>query len=192
MWCLILCSFLNWFFWSFYWVLRVIYLFLDTSPFSDIWQTCYPILQIFHFLNGVLWSTIIFILMKFTLFLLLFFMLLLLYLRILCQIQGRAWRFTLMFSFINLIAFSSVQSLNHLRLFATPWTTARQASLSFTNSQRLLKLISNWVGDAIQSSHPVIPFSSCLQSFLASGSFQISSSYQVAEVLEFQLQHQSF
>ena len=31
------------------------------------------------------------------------------------------------------LAFSSVQSLSHVRLFATPWTTARQASLSITN-----------------------------------------------------------
>ena len=35
---------------------------------------------------------------------------------------------------------SSVQSLSHVRLFATPWITARQASLSITNSQSLLKL----------------------------------------------------
>ena len=46
------------------------------------------------------------------------------------------------------------------------------------------------VGDAIQPSHPVIPFSSCLQSFPASGSFQMSQLF--ASVLEFQLQHQSF
>ena len=32
------------------------------------------------------------------------------------------------------LSFSSVQSLSHVRLFATPWTTARQASLSITNS----------------------------------------------------------
>ena len=38
--------------------------------------------------------------------------------------------------------FSSVQSLSCAWLFATPWTTACQASLSFTNSQSLLKLIS--------------------------------------------------
>ena len=38
--------------------------------------------------------------------------------------------------------FSSVQLLSHVRLFATPWTTACQASLSVTNSQSLLKLIS--------------------------------------------------
>ena len=36
----------------------------------------------------------------------------------------------------------SVQSLSHVRLFATPWTAACQASLSITNSQSLLKLIS--------------------------------------------------
>ena len=37
---------------------------------------------------------------------------------------------------------SSVQSLSHVRLFATPWTAARQASLSITNSLSLLKLMS--------------------------------------------------
>ena len=38
--------------------------------------------------------------------------------------------------------FSSVQSLSHVQLFATPWTEAHQASLSITNSQSLLKLMS--------------------------------------------------
>ena len=38
--------------------------------------------------------------------------------------------------------FSSVQSLRRVRLFATPWTAAHQASLSITNSQSLLKLMS--------------------------------------------------
>ena len=38
--------------------------------------------------------------------------------------------------------FRSVQSLSRVRLFAAPWTAARQASLSITNSQSLLKLIS--------------------------------------------------
>ena len=38
------------------------------------------------------------------------------------------------------IIFSSVQSLMHVQLFATPWTAARQASLSITNSWSLLKL----------------------------------------------------
>ena len=37
---------------------------------------------------------------------------------------------------------NSVQSLNHVQLFATPWTAACQASLSITNFQSLLKLMS--------------------------------------------------
>ena len=38
-------------------------------------------------------------------------------------------------------AFSSVQLLSHVWLFVTPWTAARQASLSITNSRSLLKLM---------------------------------------------------
>ena len=38
--------------------------------------------------------------------------------------------------------FSSVQLLSHVWLFVTPWTAAHQASLSITNSQSLLKLMS--------------------------------------------------
>ena len=48
------------------------------------------------------------------------------------------------FSFIYFYLFSknSVQSLSPVRLFATLWTAARQASLSLTNSWSLLKLMS--------------------------------------------------
>ena len=72
------------------------------------------------------------------------------------------------------ILFSSVQLLSHVLLFVTPWTIARQASLSITNSQSLLKLMSTsqWCHSTISSS--VILFSSHLQSFPASGSFQMS------------------
>ena len=38
--------------------------------------------------------------------------------------------------------FSSIQSLNHVQLFATPWTAAQQASLSITSSRNLLKFMS--------------------------------------------------
>ena len=67
-----------------------------------------------------------------------------------------------------------VQSLSLVRLFVTPWTAAHQASLSITNSQSLLKLcpLSWWCHPSISSS--VGPFSSCLQSFQLSGSFQMS------------------
>ena len=40
------------------------------------------------------------------------------------------------------LQFSSVQLLSHVRLFATPWTAACQASLSITNSQSMFKLMS--------------------------------------------------
>ena len=52
-------------------------------------------------------------------------------------------------------------------------------------------LSSQWCHPTISSS--VVPFSSCLQSFPATGSFKwVSSSQQVVKVLEFQVQHQSF
>ena len=47
----------------------------------------------------------------------------------------------------------SVQSLSCVRLFATPWTAACQASLSITNSWSLFKLLFHLLGDAIQPSH---------------------------------------
>ena len=65
-----------------------------------------------------------------------------------------------------------VQLLSRVRL-CNPWTAARQASLAFTISQGLLKLMSiESVMPAISSS--VVPFSSCLQSFPAIGSFSMS------------------
>ena len=56
-----------------------------------------------------------------------------------------------------------VQSLSHVQLFATPWTAAFQASLSFTISQNLLKLM--YIELVMTSS--VIPFSFCRHSFPA-------------------------
>ena len=76
-----------------------------------------------------------------------------------------------------------VQSLNHVQLFVTLWTTTHQASLSFTTSQSLLKLMSIESVMPSNFSSSVVPFSSCLQSLQ-----WVSSSHQVAEVLE--LQHQ--
>ena len=70
--------------------------------------------------------------------------------------------------------FSSVQSLSYVRLFETPWTAACQDSLSFTISQSLSNTcpLSRWCHPTISSS--VTRFSSCLQCFLESGSFQMS------------------
>ena len=50
--------------------------------------------------------------------------------------------------------FSSVKSLNHVWLFATPWTVAHQASLSITNSQSLLKLMS--IVSVMPSNHLIL------------------------------------
>ena len=89
--------------------------------------------------------------------------------------------------------FSSVQWLSRVRLFATPWTTACQASLSITTPGVYSNScpLSRWCHPTVSSS--VVPFSSRLQSFPASGSSQWGgSSHQMVKVSEFQLQHQSF
>ena len=52
------------------------------------------------------------------------------------------------------MAFSSVQSLSRVQLFATPWMAARQASLSITNSQSSLRLIS--IELVMPSSHLIL------------------------------------
>ena len=53
-----------------------------------------------------------------------------------------------------LIIIRSDQSLSHVRLFGTPWITARQASLSITNSWSSLRLIS--IESVIPSSHLIL------------------------------------
>ena len=63
---------------------------------------------------------------------------------------------------------TSVQSLSCVQLFSTPWTAACQASLSITNSKRLLKLMS--IELAKLSNHLIL----CHQSFPALGSFPVS------------------
>ena len=57
-------------------------------------------------------------------------------------------------SFRYLGSFSSVQSLSHVRLFVTPWTTACQASLSIINSRSLLKLMS--IESVMPSNHLIL------------------------------------
>ena len=73
-----------------------------------------------------------------------------------------------------LVQFSSVQSLSGVRLFATPWIAACQASLSITNSWSLFKPMS--IELVMPSNHLILwgPFSSHLQPFPASWSFQMT------------------
>ena len=54
----------------------------------------------------------------------------------------------------TLCEFSSIQSLSHVQIFTTPWTAAHQASLSITNSRRLLKLMS--IKSVMPSNHLVL------------------------------------
>ena len=87
----------------------------------------------------------------------------------------------------------SVQSLNHVSLFVTPWTVARQPSLSISSSQSLLKLMS--IESVMPSYHLILstPSPPAFNLSQHQGLFKrVSSSHQVTKVLEFQLQHQSF
>ena len=81
----------------------------------------------------------------------------------------------------------AVQSLRGVLLFVTLWTAAHQASLSFTISQSLLELMS--IESVMPSNHLIL----CRPPFLPLSIFPSIRvfSYQVAKVLEFQLQHQS-
>ena len=90
--------------------------------------------------------------------------------------------------------FSSVQSLSHVRLFATPWTTALQASLSVTKLLESTQTHVHWVSDAIQPCHPLSsPSPLALNLSQHQGLYKwVSSLHQVAKVLEFQLQNQFF
>ena len=94
----------------------------------------------------------------------------------------------------NSRGFSSVQSLSHLQLFATPWITACQASLSITNSRSSPKLMC--IESVMPSSHliPLLsPSPPAPNPSQHQGLFQwVNSSHEVAKVLEFQPQHQSF
>ena len=89
---------------------------------------------------------------------------------------------------------SSVQLLSRVQLFATPWTAARQASLSITNSPSLLKLMS--IESVMPSNHLIL----CRPLLLLPSIFpsiRVFSSESVLRIRwpkdwEFQLQHQSF
>ena len=73
---------------------------------------------------------------------------------------------------------TAIQSLSHVQLFATQHYGLQHARLScsslFPSSNRHAQIHVHWVGNATQPSHPVTPFSSCLQTFPASGTFPIS------------------
>ena len=70
---------------------------------------------------------------------------------------------------------SSIQSLSHVRLFATPWITAHEASLSITNSYSLLKLMS--IESVMPSNHLIL----CCPLFLLPSIFPESGSFPMSQ-----------
>ena len=88
-----------------------------------------------------------------------------------------------------LIQFSSVQAHSRVWFFATPWTAAHHHQLP-----ELTQTHVHWVSDAMQLSHPLLSlYPPTFNLSQHQSLFQwVSSSHQVAKVLEFQLQHQSF
>ena len=83
--------------------------------------------------------------------------------RFYCRGQGTIFKIThnekeyekeYTYKYIYICTFSSVQSLSHVQLFVTPWTSAGQASLSFTIFQSLLKLKS--IESVMSSNHLIL------------------------------------
>ena len=102
-----------------------------------------------------------------------------------------SWSRTFSKSKIPLLLFF-VESLSHFWLFETPWTAVPQASLSFTISQSLVRVM--FIELVMPSNHlilcrPLLLLPSIFPSFRL---FSNKSLHQVAKVLEIQLQHQSF
>ena len=77
------------------------------------------------------------------------------------------------------VQFTSLQSLSHVQLFVTPWTTAWQPSLSITNSQSLLKLIS--IESLMSSNHLILchPLLLLPSIFLSISVFSIESTLRM-------------
>ena len=85
--------------------------------------------------------------------------------------------------------FISVQSLSRVQPSVIPWTTARQASLSITNSWSPPKPTS--IVSVMPSNHLSSPFPPALNLSQHQGLFKwVSSPHRVSKVLKFQLQHQ--
>ena len=96
------------------------------------------------------------------------------------------WHCKLKFSQFSSVA-QSCPTLCNPMACSTPGLPVHHQLLEFT------QIHVHSVGDVMQPFHPLFPFSSSLQSFTEQGFFQwVSSLHEVAKVLSFQLQHQSF
>ena len=100
-----------------------------------------------------------------------------------CEME-KAWKFLFQKSqvlsqdsTINRRMFSSIQPLSHIWHFMTPWTVARQASLSITSSQSLLKHMS--IELVMPSNYLILCHLLLLLPFPASGSFPMSQFFEL-------------
>ena len=92
-------------------------------------------------------------------------------------------------NFLLSVQLSSVQSLSHVWLFAAPWTAAGLPV--HPQLPEFMQTHMHWVSDAIQPSHLLSsPSRLAFNLYQHQGLFKwVSSSHQVAKILEFQLQH---
>ena len=108
----------------------------------------------------------------------------------LCPLTETQMKYRFCFFFLCFyLTISSVQSLSCVRLLATPWIVAHQASLSITNSPEFTQTHVYLVGDAIQPSYPLSsPSPPAPNPCQHQSLFQwVNSLHEVAKVLEFQL-----
>ena len=113
------------------------------------------------------------------------------YMRVYISIRAYKTHMNFLANLIYIYQFSSVQSLSHVWLFVTPWTAACQTSLSITNSQSSLRLMS------IESVMPSNRLILCRPLLLLPSIFPSIRVYSNESVLhirwpKFLLQHQSF
>ena len=105
--------------------------------------------------------------------------------------QPSLWSF---FKLLTNIYFTSVQSLSRAQLLCDPMNLNTPGFPVHHLLPEFTQTHVHWVGDAIQPSHPLSsPSPPALNLYQHQGLFQwVSSLHQMAKVLEFQLQHQSF
>ena len=98
------------------------------------------------------------------------------------------------YSISQMLWFSSVKSFSRVQLSATPWTCSTPGFPVHHQLPEFIQTHVHHVGDTIQPFHPLSsPSPPAFNLSQHQGLFQwVSSSHQVAKVLEFQLQHQSF
>ena len=84
---------------------------------------------------------------------------------------------------MEILAVVLVKSLSHVQLFVTPWTAARQASLSITNSWSLLRLMS--IESVMPSNHLILccPLPLLLSVFPSITVFSNELSIDIREIL---------